>query len=101
MEGKFSPPVGDWDLSQFLPATQTPLTRAQAQGRPQQPGISFMDRADQAAFFKLHLPWVLRTPDVSAAIVGASRPEQLEDDAKASGLAVDPAVFAAAERLFA
>lgn len=30
--------------------------------RPRQPGISFMDRPDQATFFKLHLPWVLRTP---------------------------------------
>ncbi len=30
--------------------------------RPQQPGISFMDRPDQTLFFKLHLPWVLRTP---------------------------------------
>ncbi len=30
--------------------------------RPRQPGISFMDRPDQAVFFKLHLPWVLRTP---------------------------------------
>ena len=30
--------------------------------RPRQPGISFMDRPDQAGFFKLHLPWVLRTP---------------------------------------
>jgi len=30
--------------------------------RPQQPGLSFMDRPDQAGFFKLHLPWVLRTP---------------------------------------
>jgi hypothetical protein len=29
--------------------------------RPQQPGISFMDRPDQTLFFKLHLPWVLRT----------------------------------------
>ncbi len=31
--------------------------------RPRQPGISFMDRPDQAEFFKLHLPWVLRTPE--------------------------------------
>ena len=30
--------------------------------QPRQPGISFMDRPDQALFFKLHLPWVLRTP---------------------------------------
>lgn len=30
--------------------------------RPLQPGISFMDRPDQADHFKLHLPWVLKTP---------------------------------------
>jgi hypothetical protein len=30
--------------------------------RPVQPGISFMDRPDQARHFKLHLPWVLQTP---------------------------------------
>jgi len=30
--------------------------------RPVQPGISFMNRPDQAAHFKLHLPWVLKTP---------------------------------------
>ncbi len=44
-----------------------PLPFTDAQGRrmelrPQQPGISFMDRPDQTLFFKLHLPWVLRTP---------------------------------------
>jgi hypothetical protein len=27
------------------------------------PGLSFFDRADQANLFKLHLPYVLRTPD--------------------------------------
>jgi hypothetical protein len=27
------------------------------------PGLSFFDRADQAGLFKLHLPYVLRTPD--------------------------------------
>jgi hypothetical protein len=30
--------------------------------RPLQPGLSFMDRPDQAGHFKLHLPWVLKTP---------------------------------------
>ena len=30
--------------------------------RPVQPGLSFFERADQAGLFKLHLPWVLRTP---------------------------------------
>ena len=48
--------------------------------RPRQPGISFMDRPDQAAFFKLHLPWVLRTPEGVDSHFGApiNRPAPLD-----------------------
>lgn len=45
------------------------------------------------------LAWVLREPNVAAAIVGASRPEQVTDNAKASGLTVDPGLFAKAEAI--
>ena len=45
------------------------------------------------------LAWVLREPNVASAIVGASRPEQLEENAAASGAAVEPALFAEAERI--
>ncbi|WP_203291549.1 aldo/keto reductase family protein [Maricaulis parjimensis] len=45
------------------------------------------------------LAWVLREPNVAAAIVGVSRPEQLEQNAAASGLVIDPALFAKAEAL--
>jgi 1-deoxyxylulose-5-phosphate synthase len=47
------------------------------------------------------LAWVLREPNVASAIVGASRPEQLEENAGASGLAIDPALFAKAEAIVA
>lgn len=47
------------------------------------------------------LAWVLREPNVASAIVGASRPEQLEENAAASGLSVDPALFAKAEEIVA
>ncbi|HEX8442473.1 MAG TPA: aldo/keto reductase family protein [Allosphingosinicella sp.] len=47
------------------------------------------------------LAWVLREPNVSSAIVGASRPEQLEGNAAASGAKVDPALFARAEEIVA
>lgn len=47
------------------------------------------------------LAWVLREPNVASAIVGASRPEQLEENAKASGLTIDPALFRQAESLVA
>jgi aryl-alcohol dehydrogenase-like predicted oxidoreductase len=45
------------------------------------------------------LAWVLRQPNVASAIVGASRPEQLNENATTSGTHVDPALFAEAERL--
>src|ERR1700722_11930564 len=47
------------------------------------------------------LAWVLREPNVASAIVGASRPEQLEENAGASGLTIDPALFREAEDLVA
>ena len=45
------------------------------------------------------LAWVLREPNVASAIVGASRPEQLDENAAASGAVVDPALFAKAEAI--
>jgi aryl-alcohol dehydrogenase-like predicted oxidoreductase len=47
------------------------------------------------------LAWVLREPNVASAIVGASRPEQLDENAAASGLSIDPALFAKAEAIVA
>jgi aryl-alcohol dehydrogenase-like predicted oxidoreductase len=47
------------------------------------------------------LAWVLRNPNVASAIVGASRPSQLDENAAASGAQVDPALFAEAERIVA
>jgi aryl-alcohol dehydrogenase-like predicted oxidoreductase len=45
------------------------------------------------------LAWVLRRPEVAAAIIGASRPAQIEENAKASGAKVDPALFIEAEKV--
>ena len=47
------------------------------------------------------LAWVLREPNVASAIVGASRPEQLEENASASGLIIDPRLFERAEAIVA
>ena len=44
---------------------------------------------------------MLREPNVASAIVGASRPEQLDENAGASGAVVDPALFNEAEDLVA
>jgi 1-deoxyxylulose-5-phosphate synthase len=47
------------------------------------------------------LAWVLRQPNVAAAIAGASRPEQVDENAAASGHAVAPELFEKAERIIA
>jgi aryl-alcohol dehydrogenase-like predicted oxidoreductase len=47
------------------------------------------------------LAWVLREPNVASAIVGASKPAQLDENAAACDLAIDPALFARAEAIVA
>jgi 1-deoxyxylulose-5-phosphate synthase len=47
------------------------------------------------------LAWVLRLDGVASAIIGASRPAQIEENAAASGLQVDPQLFREAERIVA
>jgi aryl-alcohol dehydrogenase-like predicted oxidoreductase len=44
---------------------------------------------------QLALAWVLREPNLAAAIVGVSRPEQLDENAGASGVRLDEATLAA------
>src|SRR5216683_372963 len=39
---------------------------------------------------QLAVAWTLQNPNVSAAIVGATRPEQVRENAKASGVRLDP-----------
>jgi len=45
------------------------------------------------------LAWVLRQPNVASAITGASRPEQVDENAAASGRDVAPELFESAERI--
>jgi aryl-alcohol dehydrogenase-like predicted oxidoreductase len=47
----------------------------------------------------LAVAWVLQNSNVSAAIVGASRPEQLEDNAKAAGVKLDESILARIDEL--
>jgi aryl-alcohol dehydrogenase-like predicted oxidoreductase len=42
---------------------------------------------------QLALAWVLREPNVASAIIGASRPEQVSDNAAASGVELDEATL--------
>ena len=46
---------------------------------------------------QLAIAWVLQNPNVSAALVGASRPEQIADNVKASGVKLDADTMAAIE----
>lgn len=50
---------------------------------------------------QLALAWVLRVPGVSAALIGASRPEQVVENAKASGVKLDEATLAKIEQILA
>jgi aryl-alcohol dehydrogenase-like predicted oxidoreductase len=42
---------------------------------------------------QLAVAWVLQNPNVSAAIIGATRPEQVQENAKAAGMRLDPEVL--------
>jgi aryl-alcohol dehydrogenase-like predicted oxidoreductase len=48
---------------------------------------------------QLAVAWVLQNPNVSAAIVGASRPEQIADNAKASGVRLDADLLKAIDEI--
>jgi aryl-alcohol dehydrogenase-like predicted oxidoreductase len=52
--------------------------------------------ADEAGLTlaQLAVAWVLQNPNVSAAIVGATRPQQVRENAGASGVRLDPALMA-------
>jgi aryl-alcohol dehydrogenase-like predicted oxidoreductase len=62
----------------------------------QPPVLEAVDRlrpiADEAGITlaQLALAWVLRQPNVASAIVGATRVEQVETNAAASGVRLDP-----------
>lgn len=72
-------PSGGQFMGKFL--TDDVLTRVQ-QLRPlaEQAGLTMA---------QLAVAWVLQNPNVSSAIVGATRPEQLKDNVKASGVKLE------------
>jgi aryl-alcohol dehydrogenase-like predicted oxidoreductase len=107
----------------WSPLRQGVLTGKYAPGRPPPPdsraasaamGAFIQKRMDDAALAKvqalqpiaadlgltlaqLALAWVLRRPEVSSAIIGATRPEQVEENAKASGVKLGAEVLARIE----
>lgn len=81
-----SSPIQSWLSTEVLAAVQKLKPLAEEAG---------------CSLSQFALAWVLREPNVASAIVGASRPEQLDENAAASGLAIDPALFAQAEAIVA
>jgi aryl-alcohol dehydrogenase-like predicted oxidoreductase len=59
--------------------------------------------ADEAglSMAQLAVAWVLQNPNVSSAIIGASRPEQVVDNAKAAGVTLDDATLKAIDQALA
>ncbi len=53
--------------------------------------------AEGLTLSQLALAWVLRQPNVASAIIGASRPEQVEDNAGASGRTLSDDVLRAVD----
>jgi aryl-alcohol dehydrogenase-like predicted oxidoreductase len=50
---------------------------------------------------QLALAWVLREPNVASAIIGATKPSQVEDNAAASGVTLDASTLQAIDRALA
>jgi aryl-alcohol dehydrogenase-like predicted oxidoreductase len=72
-------PSGGAFIARFL--TDEVLTRVQQlSGVAEQAGLSLA---------QLAVAWVLQNPNVSAAIIGATRPEQVTENVKASGVRLD------------
>ena len=71
---------------------QPPVLRAVQQLKPiaEEAGLTLPQFA---------LAWVLREPNVASAIIGASRPEQVRENAHASGAVVDTQLFMRAEAI--
>jgi voltage-dependent potassium channel beta subunit len=54
-----------------------------------------------ASIAQLSLAWCLRDTVVSSVIVGATKPEHVDDNVAAAGLDVDPAIFSEMDRILA
>jgi aryl-alcohol dehydrogenase-like predicted oxidoreductase len=58
-------------------------------------------RENGLSLARMALAWVLRQPNVASAIVGATRPEQVRENAAASGLRLGAATLAAIDDILA
>ncbi|KZE39576.1 aldo/keto reductase family protein [Microbacterium sp. T32] len=124
IEGKVVPTSEELGISQIVwsPMAQGVLSGKYLPGQPVPDGSRATDEKSGANFIKrflrddvleavqrlkpiadeaglsmpqLAIAWVLQNPNVAAALVGASRPEQLADTVKASGVTLDADTLAA------
>lgn len=124
IEGKVVPTSEELGISQIVwsPMAQGVLSGKYLPGQPvpegsratdEKSGANFIQRflrddvleavqrlkpiAEQAGLTmpQLAIAWVLQNPNVASALVGASRPEQLADTVKASGVVLDADTLAA------
>jgi aryl-alcohol dehydrogenase-like predicted oxidoreductase len=118
IEAEVVPTCAELDIGQIVwsPLAQGVLTGKYLPGETPPPGSRATDEKSGARFIErwmtdevlstvqglaplasqagltmaqLAIAWVLQNPNVSAAIVGATRPEQLQDTVKASGVKLD------------
>jgi aryl-alcohol dehydrogenase-like predicted oxidoreductase len=130
IEGKVVPASEELGISQIVwsPMAQGVLSGKYLPGQPvpegsratdEKSGANFIQRflrddvleavqrlkpvAEQAGLSmpQLAIAWVLQNPNVAAALVGASRPEQLADTVKASGVKLDADTMSAIDEALA
>jgi aryl-alcohol dehydrogenase-like predicted oxidoreductase len=101
LTGKYSPdsppPAGTRATSDEMGGFMERLLRPRVL-RAVQSLAALADQAD-LSLAQFSLAWVLREPNVASAIIGATRPQQVEENAAASGADVDPALFEQAEKI--
>lgn len=130
IEGKVVPASEELGISQIVwsPMAQGVLSGKYLPGQPAPEGSRATDEKSGATFIKrllgddvltavqklkpvaeqagltmpqLAIAWVLQNKNVAAALVGASRPEQLDDTVKASGVTLDADTMAAIDAAMA
>lgn len=130
IEGKVVPTATELGISQIVwsPMAQGVLSGKYLPGQPVPEGSRATDEKSGANFIKgflrdevleavqrlkpiaadagltmpqLAIAWVLQNPNVASALVGASRPEQLADTVKASGVVLDADTMAAIDTALA
>ncbi|GAA4192587.1 aldo/keto reductase family protein [Microbacterium oryzae] len=130
IEGKVVPASEELGISQIVwsPMAQGVLSGKYLPGQPVPQGSRATDEKSGAEFIQrfltddvltavqnlkpiaadlglsmpqLAIAWVLQNKNVAAALVGASRPEQLADTVKASGVVLEADVLAAIDRALA